>query len=402
MSRGERPCYDHQKETYRAEYRPADCTQACTVTPFFSPDHSIDAYMQLIDGAEESIDLLEPSNLQHTQYIFLHPPCMTMPALQQRINGLHFSSQFLHCVDCALMYTSLVPEITLTPLVYSTFSWFSMSSHTTSPPPSGFSSWSNCTYYSSDCGGQCVGCSLQDQYNEQFPIFGALMNAVHLRNVKVRFLTNDFSTETCEGKATPLDWMSLNGVQIRMYTTTTFMHAKAMIVDKGKRTMVSSVNFSKTSFTMNREAGVIIEDCKCQLQDFYQKVFDSDWDKAYDYQLQRKYSNSEIDFITNSTEMPFPDLHIVPVKGAFRTSMNTYTGVTIDSFYTAPDYARTTFMDMLNTVKTSLKIHIYQITDQDICEKILDLYKNGVNVSVLVGSYIVSYDDYKQAQVRGG
>ena len=228
------------------------------------------------------------------------------------------------------------------------------------------------------------------------------MNAVHLRNVKIRFLTNDFSTETCEGKATPLDWISLNGVQIRMYTTTTFMHAKAMIVDKGKRTMVSSVNFSKTSFTMNREAGVIIEDCKCQLQDFYQKVFDSDWDKAYDYQLQRKYSNSEIDFITNSTKMPFPDLHIVPVKGAYRTSMNTYTGVTIDSFYTAPDYARTTFMDMLNTVKTSLKIHIYQITDQDICEKILDLYKNGVNVSVLVGSYIVSYDDYKQAQVRGG
>ena len=86
MSRGERPCYDHQKETYRAEYRPADCTQACTVTPFFSPDHSIDAYMQLIDGAEESIDLLEPSNLQHAQYhnfFCVHPHASLAAASKQ-------------------------------------------------------------------------------------------------------------------------------------------------------------------------------------------------------------------------------------------------------------------------------------------------------------------------------
>ena len=263
---------------------------------------------------------------------------------------------------------------------------------------SGFSSWSNCTQYSSDCGGDCIGCTLKDQYNEHFPIFGALMNAVHLRNVKIRFLTNDFNTDTCKGKSSPLDWMALNGVQIHMYTTTTFMHAKAMIVDKGKKTMVSSVNFSYTSFNKNREAGVILEDCMCDVQDLYQKVFDSDWDKAYAYQPSQ-HTSSDIKFITNKAKMPYPDIYIPPVEGAYRSSMNTYTGVTINSGYTSPDNARSTFMNMLSSVKSTLDVYIYQITDTGICDKLLDLSNNGVNVSIMVANYIVSYEDYKLAQV---
>lgn len=54
------PCYDHQKETYHAQFRPVSCSQPCSVTPFFSPDHSIDAYVDVINSAEENIDLMEP------------------------------------------------------------------------------------------------------------------------------------------------------------------------------------------------------------------------------------------------------------------------------------------------------------------------------------------------------
>ena len=262
-------------------------------------------------------------------------------------------------------------------------------------------SWGNCTKYHAKCGGDCIGCTLQQQHDEPFPVFAALMNAVHLRNVKVRYLTNDYAVPTCLGKITPMDWMALNGVQIRMYTTTTFMHAKTMIIDKGKKTLVSSVNFSKTSFTRNREAGVIISDCQCEVQDLYHCVFESDWEKAYNYKpSEQHFSQTDLEFITSTEKIPLPDFNVEPIPGAYVTSMNTYSGVTVNKGYTAPDNARTTFMEMLGTARSSLRVHIYQITDTGICDKILDLYNDGVNVSLLVASYVVNNNEYKQAQVR--
>ena len=56
------PCYDNQEATYKAQFDPTDCNAECTVTPFFSPDHSVTAYVEVIKAAEESIDLLEPGN----------------------------------------------------------------------------------------------------------------------------------------------------------------------------------------------------------------------------------------------------------------------------------------------------------------------------------------------------
>ena len=53
-------CYDHQTETYDARFQPADCSRACTVTPFFSPDTSVFTYASLIEQAKESIDIYTP------------------------------------------------------------------------------------------------------------------------------------------------------------------------------------------------------------------------------------------------------------------------------------------------------------------------------------------------------
>jgi HKD family nuclease len=63
--------------------------------------------------------------------------------------------------------------------------------------------------------------------NETFPIFPALLNAIR-RGVRVKLLTNDYGTPTCSGQIAPLDYLALNGVDIRTYTTTTFWHAKYM------------------------------------------------------------------------------------------------------------------------------------------------------------------------------
>ena len=54
------PCYDHQSATYRAKFKPTSCEADCTVTPFFSPDHSVDTYVSLIDSATESVDIYTP------------------------------------------------------------------------------------------------------------------------------------------------------------------------------------------------------------------------------------------------------------------------------------------------------------------------------------------------------
>ena len=59
-----KPCYDHQKETYKEQFKAASCSSTCTVTPFFSPDHSVDAYVSMIEDARENIDLLEPGTEQ--------------------------------------------------------------------------------------------------------------------------------------------------------------------------------------------------------------------------------------------------------------------------------------------------------------------------------------------------
>lgn len=262
-----------------------------------------------------------------------------------------------------------------------------------------FKSWTNCTKYKSECGGQCIGCTVEEQANEPFPLFATLLNTIHTNKVTVRFLTNDFSGTTCSGLTTPMDWMFLNNIAIKFYKTTTFEHAKFMIVDKGKKVLISSVNFSKTSFTRNREAGVILTDCDCPLIDFYQKVFDSDWKTGYDYELTSTYTKTNKDYITNKRLLPVGDTGPYPVAGAFVTSMNSIEGVTVINGYTAPDNARDTFMKGLDSAKSSLQVHIYQITDDGICDKILDLHKNGINVTLLVGSYIVSYIDYHEAQV---
>ncbi len=55
-------CYDHQRVDYKSQFTPAECSKSCSVTPFFSPDHSLDTYMDLIDSAMNSIDIYTPGD----------------------------------------------------------------------------------------------------------------------------------------------------------------------------------------------------------------------------------------------------------------------------------------------------------------------------------------------------
>lgn len=92
-------------------------------------------------------------------------------------------------------------------------------------------------------------------------LFRELLNARRDRGVRVRVLTNTFDDErTCAGKVSPLGFLAMTA-EVATYRTTTFQHAKIIIVD-GERTAISSVNWSKGSFLANREAGVVLSSSK--------------------------------------------------------------------------------------------------------------------------------------------
>ena len=258
----------------------------------------------------------------------------------------------------------------------------------------GFDSWSNCTPFEG-----CIGCSIEDQRNEAFPVFPALLNAVHQRKVTVRILTNDYNSSTCAGKIAPLDWLFLNGVEVRYYTSTTFMHSKYMMIDKGKKTSVSSVNFSYTSFMENREAGVVLSGACKAVINFYSSVFESDWNQGLNYTVNNHYNSSEMNAITDPSpipvNVPFPPY----IPGAYVTSLHNYSSVYLRKVYTAPDFARDTVFDTLDKTQASFYLMIYQVTDGGLCDELLTMHNNGIDVRLLVSDRIYDYTDWNEAQV---
>ena len=192
--------------------------------------------------------------------------------------------------------------------------------------------------------------------NESFPVFPALLNAVHKNGISVRLITNNYTQPTCAGMIAPLDWFQLNGIEVRFYRTTTFMHSKVMIADKGKRTLVSSVNWSHTSFMKNREAGVVLDDCSCSAIDLYQSVFNYDWDNGLEYQITNEYSADDKAIITDSAQMNVVKPPAANIPGAYVTTLKQYSGVTVEKGYTSPDNALDTVSSSLDSVQSSLQV----------------------------------------------
>ena len=137
----------------------------------------------------------------------------------------------------------------------------------------------------------------------------------------------------------------------------TFQHTKFIVIDKGAKTAVSSVNWSYTSFLKNREAGVILEECTCSAITFYLSVFEYDWENGMEYKLDQTYSAADMEIITSTAHIPYTAA--VPngvVSGSFVTELIPYTNVEIKKVYASPDNARDTIMSYFPEVKTSLHV----------------------------------------------
>jgi hypothetical protein len=214
---------------------------------------------------------------------------------------------------------------------------------------------------------------------------------------------NNYAQPTCAGMISPLDFWSLNGVSISYYTTTTFMHAKYMRVEteEGNATAVSSINYSQTSFVQNREAGMIINETTAvgaNMAAFTTTVFNYDFQNGSPYQVTNTYTPAEIKTITSTAAYPvtipepnIPGSYITPPPYPISISG-------ASEIYTAPDYSRDQVEADFSDATSSLEIYIYQITDSTFCSKLLSLYNNGVNVTLLVSHEIYDYTDYELAK----
>ena len=161
----------------------------------------------------------------------------------------------------------------------------------------------------------------------------------------------------------------------------------------GKIASVSSVNWSKNSFTNDREAGVVIEGSS-EAIDFLKSVFDDDWEAGDPYKVTETYSTADMAIITSKTtrEVNVPpgpvDRHYVtPVPEAITGTVQNFTVLT------SPDYAYSAIMDMINAATESVQFYVYQITDERVCDAVEALHKKGINVTVLVSKGIYSTTD---------
>jgi phosphatidylserine/phosphatidylglycerophosphate/cardiolipin synthase-like enzyme len=134
---------------------------------------------------------------------------------------------------------------------------------------------------------------------ESFPVFTALLNALH-RGVAVRIVTNNYNNPAQPSGTVPmLDFLVLNGANISYYTSTTFMHAKYMAID-GKVVSISSVNYSETSYMQNREAGLYITGSA--VVNFCASVFDYDFSAAIPL-VPGSFSHSDLQIITDPSHI---------------------------------------------------------------------------------------------------
>jgi len=337
---GPDPPYDHQTTPYEAQFKPVRTTVSeGTVQAFFSPDHSIDTITGVVDS---------------------------VPAGGVLSIG--------------------------------------------SP---GLSSWSGCTRFDNGC----VGCTVQQQHDEEFPVFPAILNALQ-RGATVRLLINNYDTPTCPGKIAPLDYLSLAGVDIRHYRTTTFMHAKYMTAgpasdapmpdgikgpapaSQGRITSISSVNWSFTSFMLNREAGMVLKDGTEALQDLWYSTWEHDFAEGLPFVVNQTYSAADMAIITSKTQYPVVMPTPKNLPGAYVTPKPTDIAVKgVDATaYVSPDWSLDEAMADVQGATTSFELMIYQVTDPGLCSELFLAHRRGVNVTLLVSKEVFDARERHQAE----
>lgn len=246
----------------------------------------------------------------------------------------------------------------------------------------------------------CGGCSPTQTRADPFPIFGALLNAAH-RGVSIRVLINDFADTDCPGMISALAFFKLNNIQVKMYTSTAFMHAKYLTVD-ASTVSISSVNWSKTSYTKNREAGINFSGATTQIVDFVTEVFEADWNQAYDYTVTQTYSAANLKIIQDTSLItvtqpppfgnPLAYVTVVPTPIELAATTPIYVS-------TSPDFALAQLLADIQNATTSFHLYTYEISGSELCEELIALHDKGVKLDIMISYRIMSATSCEESNV---
>lgn len=240
-----------------------------------------------------------------------------------------------------------------------------------------------------------TGCSPTElRKYESFPVWQALLNALH-RGVRVRIMINNYDTSgPSTGDIDPITFLSLNGADIRYFTTLTFLHTKYIANENAMS--ISSVNFDQVSYLQNREAGVVISgDDSGPLRALMNETFNSDFAIATPFKANQYYSSSEYSIITNPDPIPV----VIPPRpdiDAYDTPLINVTGYMNVTVFDSPDFAYNLIAPYIQNARKSIQVMMYQITDI-MCSLIQNVPSN-IQTTLLVSSRIDSTGDNEAAQ----
>ena len=244
------------------------------------------------------------------------------------------------------------------------------------------------------------GCTSAAQLrSDAFPVFGALLNALH-RGVAVQILTNNFGEACPGGTIKMLTFLQLNGARIQFYRSTTFLHVKLLAVDGWSKTAISSVNWSHSSYMQNREAGAVLSAvADTVLTSFLKNVFEGDWSAGTAMQAAGGYNTSTLAIITDKRAVPVHVPKRTLTSGCFVSigfSAEVKAGaVTVAA---SPDHAFATLSAQLDAARRSIEVYMYQIYDPGLVKTLIRAHSRGVQLTIVVSASIFAGCDCFKAR----
>jgi phosphatidylserine/phosphatidylglycerophosphate/cardiolipin synthase-like enzyme len=375
------PSFDHQVKTYSSSFQPLSLQNAkLTLTPFFSPDHSIDTLVDLINGAKVSLDIQTPGV---SSWI-----------------GCSFGTS---CIGCAASKMTTETFSAFPALLNAVHRGVTVRIITNN-------------YNDQVCNGEIdiITFFALNQIQIKWYQVGPASPS-HAPRVVVLLLSialvscvwrapGDHPCTVIERHPLPrhctppvLRCSSSAAHGCTAMQSTTFVHSKYVMVDSTLAS-VSSVNWSPNSFTNNREAGLLVKGAgAAPVLKFLTSVFDADWSAGATFTPAQTYSSSDMKIITDLAvrqvvvpQGPTNRSYVTPNPSPITDTVANFTVLT------SPDWSYSTIMDAVNAATKSVQIYIYQITDPRVCNAVQALHKR-LDLTLLVSKAI--YDATDQARL---
>lgn len=193
--------------------------------------------------------------------------------------------------------------------------------------------------------------------------------------------------------------LAVNNVAFKFKLFIDALHSLAHCWVHNYRISITSINFSRTSFTRNREAGALIGGPgAAPILSFTSSIFEADWAQAEPLNPQpSEWSSTELATITNVTALavvlPEPSKTWAAYYNPPNPAPITVAAGSSMVVAASPDYASRTLMSSIQKAVSKLDVMIYQITGDDIADELIRLARRGVAVRLLVSSSIYGAAD---------